>query len=207
MYEKLFTAEFICIGVNSPMAYKKWLEELEKNNQSKVNHVWFKYKINGWRHSPFCTRVDFDNNKSIVLTRENNYFMQGFLQGNYFLRPSCSRCKFMGNDRVADIILGDYWGKDTDNSDDMGNSIVLINSDKGRALFECILEQINYNETDLTDICANNPRFSTPIDYNEQSTLFYQDLKNNAFSEVVKKYIPCDDPLSDVLVKIVFRDD
>ena len=89
----------------------------------------------------------------------------------------------------------------------MGNSIVLINSDKGQALFECILGQINYNETDLTDVCANNPRFSTPIDYNEQSTLFYQDLKNNAFSEVVKKYIPCDDPLSDVLVKIVFRDD
>ena len=43
-YENLYTIEFICIGVNSPFVYRKWLSEIVADNKSKVSNIWFKYK-------------------------------------------------------------------------------------------------------------------------------------------------------------------
>ena len=33
-----------CRGMNSPKAYKAWLNEIEKKEKSKATRVWFKYK-------------------------------------------------------------------------------------------------------------------------------------------------------------------
>ena len=60
-FEKLITIDFICRGVNSPKAFKAWLNEIENSNNSKVVKVWFKYKEGGWKTSPKRTRLDFKN--------------------------------------------------------------------------------------------------------------------------------------------------
>ena len=201
--DQLYTIEFVCLGVNSPLAYRKWLEELEKAHKSKVSYVWFKHKIDGWRHSPFCTRIEFEDGTIEVLDHANNYYMQGFLQGNYYLRSSCSSCKFMGNRRVADIILGDYWSVDVQTDDDKGTSVIITNSNKGESLLSQIKERIHCQKIPMESIYETNPRFNTPIERNPMSESFFADLQKDEFSMVVKKYINSDDPLSDILKKIV----
>ena len=49
-FEKLITIDFICRGVNSPKAFKAWLNEIENSNNSKVVKVWFKYKEVDGKH-------------------------------------------------------------------------------------------------------------------------------------------------------------
>ena len=48
-YDDLFTMDFICRGINSPKAYRSWLDEIENIASQKAVKVWFKYKINGWK--------------------------------------------------------------------------------------------------------------------------------------------------------------
>ena len=43
-YDNLITFDFICRGMNSPKAFKAWLSEIEKQKESKVSRIWFKYK-------------------------------------------------------------------------------------------------------------------------------------------------------------------
>ena len=59
-YDNLFTMDFICRGMNSPKAFKSWLNEVEKQENSKATKVWFKYKDGGWKTSPKRARVDFE---------------------------------------------------------------------------------------------------------------------------------------------------
>lgn len=204
-YDNLYTIEFICIGVNSPYVYRKWLNEIVADNKSKVSNIWFKYKKNGWRNSPFCTRIDFENCSSLVLDFKDNFYMKGFLQGNYFIRPCCSNCHFVGEKRIADIIFGDFWSEEI--SDDKGTSVVIINSNKGSFLFNSIKENIDFFEVELHTICNYNPRYLTPINKNPLSLSFYEELKNKSFSEIMKKYLERDNSLSDIMIKILPKTD
>jgi coenzyme F420-reducing hydrogenase beta subunit len=94
--DNLYTIDFICRGMNSPKAYKAWLREIEEKEKAKVTRVWFKYKENGWKKSPRCTRIDLSNGKYIVQKGEFNPFMSGYLGPNLYIRPSCSDCQFKG---------------------------------------------------------------------------------------------------------------
>ena len=187
--KNLYTIEFICLGVNSPTAYKKWIEEIENENESQVKRVWFKYKVGGWRASPYCTRLDLNNGKIIVLDKENNYFQKAYLQGSIFLRPSCNTCQFMGSVRVADMTFGDFWGLDKTLDDDMGTSIVIINSDKGAELFTIIKECMDCGEVSMEEVVKGNTRLNNPVARYKYHEQLYKDLAQFSFSTTVKKHI------------------
>ena len=188
-FPNFYTAEFICMGVNSPMAYRAWLSELEEKYQSPIEYIWFKDKEKGWRQSPFSTRVKFHNGQSIVFDEKDNYFMKGYLQGGLFVRGSCTRCHFMGEDRIGDIVIGDYWGRNTDLQDIDGTSVVILMRSHGKQLFGNILNKIEYRKIAYDDVLINNPRYSTPIYEYPQSKQFFEDLSSESFSKVVRKHI------------------
>ena len=66
--------------------------------------------------------------------------MKGFLRDIY-LRPSCYDCPAKAGRSGSDITLGDYWGiqdAHPEMDDNMGVSVVLLNSEKGLELFESL---------------------------------------------------------------------
>lgn len=189
-YSNLITVDFICRGVNSPKALKKWIEELEFENESKVNRIWFKYKINGWKKSPKCTRIDFLNGKSIVKQDKDNSFMYGYLGPNLYIRPSCGKCKFKGSEKYSDITLGDFWGIKSELDDDRGTSLVLLNNMKAESLFKCIKERIVYSKRDINEVFRENICAVNSIRINPKSEEFLEalDKEENAFSKMVYAY-------------------
>ncbi len=187
-YNNLLTIEFICRGMNSPKAYKTWLKEIEKKENKKVKKVWFKYKENGWKKSPKCTRIEFDDNTYKVYSNMDNSFMCGYLGPNLYIRPSCGECHFNGLPRQADITLADFWGIEEKYDDDQGTSLVLSNTEIGDQWIEKIKDKINIHEKNINDIEKGNVCFKTAVKINPKSKDFLKNINEDNFSEMIKKY-------------------
>lgn len=185
-YDNLFTMDFICRGMNSPKAFKAWLNEIEQQEKKDAVKVWFKYKEGGWKSSPQRTRIDFGNGTYKVYEGEKNLYMYGYLTSNLYIRPCCGRCQFKGIPRKSDITLADFWGIEKELDDDKGTSLLLINSDKGREYLEKVQHNLNVYKKDFESIFAGNPMFTTSAVVPKSGHDFLTDLDNMSFSESLK---------------------
>lgn len=191
-YENLIIVDMICLGINSPRilpAYLKWKEEL---HGSKIIYYKAKNKELGWRQ--LTTKIVFENGEVEYDKRDTNYFTVGFIGTHAFARPSCYDCKFKGFPRISDITIGDFWGaeksvsKDMDN--DLGTSVVMLNSQKGQVFYEGVRSKFRDKEVKLDDVIPGNmalvDSLSLPtFDRNK----FYEDLEKLPFGEFASKYI------------------
>ncbi len=187
-YDKLITIDFICRGMNSPKAYISWLDEIEKSEGSKICRVWFKYKEGGWKSSPTRTRIDFEDGHYIIKAGKDNYFMYGYLTSNLYIRPSCGNCLFKGVPRQSDLTLADFWGIEAALDDDKGTSIVLINSQKGKILFNNVISSLSCYKKDFSSIFAGNKCFTDSVAIPTKSEAFLKFLDKYPFSTAIKKY-------------------
>ena len=190
-YENLVIVDFICRGVNSPKVYRAYLDSLEKKFGSKVVFVKAKNKELGWRN--LTRKVTFANGKSYYGVLMEDDFRRGY-HTNVFCRPSCYECKFKGFPRVADITIADYWGIekiDRNLDNDIGTSMILINSRKGEAFFDIAKEILEYKETEFYSVFKGNGALTSslkPAKIDRDS--FFRDLNDNDFDYVTAKYFP-----------------
>ena len=159
-YDNLYICDFICRGVNSPKAYKSYLDDLEKKYSSKVMRVWFKNKTYSWNN--FATKIVFENNAEYIADRETDPFMLSYIKSKSTinLRKCCYNCRFKGVSRPwSDITLGDFWGIDkiSDIETKNGVSAVILHSQKGKLLFDCIVNSIVAEKHDIKEIKQYNP--------------------------------------------------
>ncbi len=191
-YENLVTCDFICRGVNSPKVFLKYMEMLEREFGSKATKIKFKAKKWGWHN--FSLRVNFANGEEYCKDRWHDLFFIGYLQAGNFTRPSCYSCRFKGFPQKADITLADFWGIekiDKTMDQDKGTSLVLINSDKGKVLFDSIKDGIECKEFTMQDAAKGNPAMYSSlssIPLNREA--FFEDLDKMDFSRVARKYFP-----------------
>lgn len=191
-YDNLITADFICRGVNSPKVFLSYIDMLEKKYGSKAKDIKFKSKEKGWHN--FSIRVRFENGKVYCKDRWHDLFFIGYLQYNNFVRPSCYDCKFKCFPQKADITLADFWGiekLDSSMDQDKGTSMVMINSDKGAALFDTIKGDIVYKEFSQEEAALGNPAmdYSLTSAY-ETRDAFFADLDKMPFDALARKYFP-----------------
>ena len=75
-------------------------------------------------------------------------------------RKSCGKCHFTNTKRPSDITIADFWGwEKTDsnfNADNKGVSLVLLNTEKGRKLFENVKDRMNIIPANLEDVIQPN---------------------------------------------------
>lgn len=191
-YDNLIIVDFICRGINSPKVWHKYIEYQEEKHGAKVVYVKPKNKELGWRE--LTTKLVFKNGKVLYDTKDTSFFTIGYLQTGVYCRPSCYDCKFKGFPRIADITIADYWGaektvgKDLDN--DMGTSLVMLNSQKGKDYFETIKDKLHEKEIPFESTLKGNPALTKPlnppiVDRND----FYTSLDKNGFKGVVGTYI------------------
>lgn len=190
-YENLIIVDFICRGVNSPKVYRKYLDSLERKHGGKVIYVKAKNKELGWRN--LTRKVVFDNGESYYGVGVIDDFRRGY-HTNVYCRPSCYDCQYKGFPRISDITIADYWGiekVDPNLDNNIGTSMILLNSKKGEAYFELVKDKLEYRETSFQSILAGNPALVSPlspakIDRND----FFEDLDKGTFDDVTEKYFP-----------------
>ncbi len=167
-YDNLLAVDVICHGAPSPKVWREYFKEIKLrpegvagkntvlsslNESSGISDVSFRDKRYGWEKYGFAIRtaackaaqnsVLQSYGSSDVWFYEpyrQNLFMRGFL-ANLYLRPSCYDCPAKGGSSGSDLTLGDFWGirrTYPEYFDDKGVSVVLINSDKGKVVFESV---------------------------------------------------------------------
>lgn len=190
-YENLIIVDFICRGVNSPKVYRAYLDSLEKKYNSKVVYVKAKNKELGWRN--LTRKVTFANGQSYYGVFMDDDFRRGY-HTNVFCRPSCYDCKFKDFPRIADITIADYWGiekvdKNLDNN--IGTSMILLNSKKGEFYFEKVKDFVEYKETPFESILGGNVALKKSIEPAKiDRKAFFEDLDSYGFDYVTQKYYP-----------------
>ena len=179
LHEKLFCIDIICHGVPSPKIWEDYLAYLQDLRGSHIVRACFRDKRFGWHGA----RESFlyENGKE-DFRKTNNYLYFSGLS----MRESCSHCHFTNLKRVGDISVGDQWGlsKDSPYEDDKGLSLVLVNSEKGKQIFECI--EKNAQKISLQD-CIQ-PQLCHPSSLNPVHQKFVRDYETKGFLYVAKKY-------------------
>lgn len=187
-YENLFTQDIICHGVPSPKVHEMYLKYLRDKYKTKnIKNIIHRTKINGWKN--WCVNIKFDNSEYIK-AHEQDPYMQAFLR-NTSLRESCYNCQFKKKHRISDITLADFWGIENvvpEMDDDRGTSLVIINSEKGKKIFEQIKDKINYKQVDFEEAIRYNPSMTTSVKPDPNREKFFENLDKMPFDELVKKY-------------------
>lgn len=146
-YDNLLAVDIICHGVPSPLVWKRYLAELALGRE--VRRVNFRDKQAGWRR--FSLVVEFAGGESYRNTFRDDPYVQGFLRDLY-LRPSCYRCRYKAAARGSDLTIADFWGVNKRLSqidDNRGTSLVLVQSEKGRAAFDALRPSLSAARADL----------------------------------------------------------
>ena len=101
-------------------------------------------------------------------------------------RESCSHCHYTNLKRVGDITVGDQWGipKDSPYEDDKGLSLILINSDKGKQLFE----NLEKKAEGISIKDCMQPQLKQPSKLHPDHQRFVYDYATKGFLYVAKKY-------------------
>lgn len=174
--DRLTTVDFICRGVNSPAVYQRYLTSLARRHCSPIRRVWFKYKGHGWKR--FHTRVEFTNGQAYEADRDTDWFMRGFIGSAQFLRECCYQCPYQRLPRPADITLGDFWGVRPALDDDLGTSMVMLNSPEGRRLFDLVRDKCVCEESSFAEVVRCNPHLLGPARRDPVDHAFFAELED-----------------------------
>ncbi len=152
-YKELITVDVICRGVPSNKVLNKYLRDTYKGK--KIKKVLFRNK-EYFRWTPNM-RVETDEGEIYHSAWMENDFYKAFFN-NISMRKSCGQhCRYNNYSRCSDITMGDFWGlpfyeesikiSQSDNrpmlTDQLGTSLVVINNQKGKQIFEKCAEQYN----------------------------------------------------------------
>ena len=191
-YDNLITIDLICLGINSPLILRKYLDYLEAKHNSKIVYYKAKNKELGWRQ--LTTKVIFENGDVEYDKRDTNPFTHGFISTHAFSRPSCYECKFKGVQRIADITIGDLWGAEhivgQEYDRDMGTSVIMVNSDKGQIFYDSAKFAFREIEISYDKVLKENSALVSSLSKPQiNREIFFKDLNHLSFDKFADKYI------------------
>lgn len=103
--ETLLTCELICRGPTSSEIHQEYLFYLESEYKGKIIDFSVRYKKGAW--DPSYLYAKFDNGQVFEKPFYETEYGSAF---SIFIKESCYRCIFKGNNRQGDIMIGDFWG-------------------------------------------------------------------------------------------------
>lgn len=180
--EKLFVCDIVCHGTPSSKIYADYLHHMEQQKHRKVIAVNFRDKSFGW--AAHIESFQFENRKRVYSNLYTNLFCEHIM-----FRPSCGNCKYTSFHRPSDLTLGDFWGIDKclpTFNDNRGVSLVIVNTEKGKQLFEAIQNDLDVEPSRKED--CMQPNLQNPSVFSPQTDDFWLDYQAHGFAYVAKKY-------------------
>ena len=180
--ENLYLADIVCHGTPSPEVWDSYLSWHEGRAGEMAKNVVFRDKAFGWRISR--ESIGFEGGK--VSSRTYNHLFYS----NIMMRESCGVCPFASVYRPSDITMADYWRKDKTcpdfASDDLGCSLVICSTDKGRELLRKASGSLYVQKVALEECLQLN--LVRPTVLHGRRNRFSSDFSAYGIEYVMKRY-------------------
>lgn len=180
--DNLFTQDIICHGVPSPNVWNEYLKY--RANGADIKDVSFRNKKYGWHY--FSMMIETDK-KRYTKRLDEDLFIKLFLD-NTILRPSCYACKFKKEVRISDFTLADCWRpakvKSQIKDDDNGLSMMFVNTDKAKKLFEEIKSNYVLQKIEYDLAIKSQMAVTKSVELNDHRPDFFVVFKNKDFAYI-----------------------
>ena len=196
-FDNLITVDVLCQGVPSPWAFQKYLKEIEKEKELKIEDCNFRTKKYGWRCGLSLLMISGKKNgknESMKLTLSDNSFYRAFIR-EYFMRPSCYNCLFKNTTKgyYSDITIADFWRIGTNiplkiSNYEEGVSAIVLNTKKGELFLNNCVQRLELIERTWEEFSTNGGLRSSNKPSNNNDAFEY--LKNHTWRETQSRYFP-----------------
>ena len=192
-YDKLTLVDLVCHGVSSQELFNECVRYEEKRRDIRLRKYEFRTKIENGATPHYYTKGFVKNGK--YKERVGIYYKSPFYLGfqKYItLRPSCYECHFSNPDRVSDITIADFHEieKYIKNVDRMkGVSMVIVNTLKGKVLFDNVKNNFETVQFDLQTAIKNNACLEKATPMPAEREKFFNDLRTREFEFIVNNYL------------------
>ena len=182
--ENLILVDIVCHGVPGPYMWRDYIAYLERKYNDIIISVNFRDKNKyGWKA----------HKESFIMKNRGGYnsriFTMVFYQHIAF-RPSCGNCHFCNTTRPSDITLADLWDRGHNfpevNKDDKGESLLLINTEKGREIFDAVKDKLDYFQTTTDKVMQSHLR--EPSKIHPQAKQFEEYYAKYGFERTMKHF-------------------
>lgn len=182
--KNLILVDILCHGVPSPLLWEKYKAYCETKVGSPATAADFRNKRKfGWA----------SNLETVWFQGGKEYSSKDYaciFYSHYGLRPSCYHCHYKSINHPSDFTLADCWGIDQNMpefNDNKGVSLLLVNTDKAKSIFEIINSNLCYREVEIKNYMQLP--FRSACHVNEKKRIqFWKEVEIKPFSYVVKKY-------------------
>lgn len=208
-YENLFTIDFVCHGVPSPLIWERYVQYRAKkdNNGIMPISINLRSKKTGWSRYQYSNEYQYENGKMYSARSDEDLFMRLFV-GDYINRESCTNCHFKGYERVSDITLGDFWGIwdiAPEMDDNKGTSLILVHSKPAKEILEQLSDRIILKEVTSQQASKQNPSMLVSSPAHSKREVVIQKCLDGKFDELQKYFAKTQISLKDSSANILSR--
>lgn len=164
--DNLFLIELICHGVPSPVSWRMHFMRLNRLFGDRVSRASFRSE----KFSICLSLMDSKGKTLYQRNKEEDQYLLAFLNGELFAE-CCFQCPYARKERVADLVVGDFWGvgqKADFPYTTKKVSVIGVISEKGKKLLS-LVDTIKLVEREYEEAVEGNPQlrapFVKPIDY------------------------------------------
>lgn len=172
-FNNLTIIDLVCHGVPSQKMLNDNIEYYKGLYPSlDISSIRFREKKDGIISYGWYAKTTGDKPTDIFVPWRKDAYMAAFLE-HLSLRACCSLCRYAFSARATDITLCDFWGLGNDSvlKDRNGVSAVLINTEKGKTLFNS-LSGLDIEQREVGEAVRGVGRLQTPSPYNPMTNTF-----------------------------------
>lgn len=184
-YDNLLTVDFVCHSVPSPMVWHEYVRyRAEQDNDGELpESINLRSKTTGWSRYQYSNLFEYANSPDHIAKSGESLYMKLFV-GGYINRESCENCRFKGYSRVSDLTIGDFWGIwdiAPEMDDNKGTSAVLVQSRRGKEIFDLIKKYCVVQTVSLEEASAQNQAILKSSPSNARRAEILQLARSGAF--------------------------
>lgn len=180
-YENLYTVDIVCHGTPPYQNLAEHISGICRDRKAQT----IRFRVD----NEFLLQLT-DHSNSLLYRKigRTDEYLAAFLTGlNY--RESCYQCSYACPKRISDITICDYWGLGQEipfNHPYTGAvSAVLINTEKGRELFERTKPRFFAEERPVSEAVKGNAQLNAPTPYPFMRKMFEDAYKTYGFDYAV----------------------
>lgn len=192
-YDTLLTVDFLCHGVPSQQLFDQCNGYEEKKGGYHMLAYAFRTKIPNGATPHYFTITIEKNGKTKTITKP--YFRSAFyafFQKYISLRESCYNCTFAERGRTSDLTIADFHDIEKyipDINRFEGVSTVIVNTEKGKMLFNSIQDQLWYQPFDMEKLLSDKVLFSEKTKRPISRDRFIKDYEALEFHEFAGRHL------------------